>query len=59
MYTMLDKLCKNDLVSTIVEITKPKNIDTFLFQHFKRTGHSDNVIVQPGEKISYDSISST
>ena len=36
-------------------IRKPKNNDTFLYQHFKRTGHSPNdVIVQPVEKISYD-----
>ena len=32
-------------------IRKPKNNDTFLYQHFKRTGHSpNNVIVQPVEK---------
>ena len=32
-------------------IRKPKNNDTFLYQHFKRTGHSPNiVIVQPVEK---------
>ena len=41
-------------------ITKPKNIDTFLYQHFNCTGHSPhNVTVQPVEKISYDSNSST
>ena len=35
-------------------IRKPKNNDTFLYQHFKRTGHSPNdVIIQPVEKISY------
>ena len=40
-------------------IRKPKNNDTFLYQHFKRTGHSpNNVIVQPVEKISYDENSS-
>ena len=40
-------------------IRKPKNYDTFLYQHFKRTGHSSNdVIVQPVEKISYDENSS-
>ena len=34
------------------KIKKPKKIDTFLYQHFKRTGHSpDNVLVQPVEKI--------
>ena len=36
---------------------KPKPIDTFLYQHFKLTGHSPNdVLVQPVEKISYDKI---
>ena len=31
---------------------KPKPIDTFLYQHFKRTGHSPNdVLVQPVEKL--------
>ena len=40
-------------------IRKPKNNDTFLYQRFKRTGHSpNNVIVQPVEKISYDENSS-
>ena len=40
-------------------IRKPKNNDTFLYQHFKRTGHSPNdVKVQPVEKISYDENSS-
>ena len=40
-------------------IRKPKTNDTFLYQHFKRTGHSPNdVIVQPVEKISYDENSS-
>ena len=40
-------------------IRKPKNNDTFLYQHFKRTGLSPkNVIVQPVEKISYDENSS-
>ena len=34
---------------------KPKPIDTFLCQHFKRTGHSPNdVLVQPVEKLTYD-----
>ena len=41
------------------KITKPKKIDTFLYQHFKRTGHSpDNVLVQPVEKLIYDENSS-
>ena len=40
-------------------IRKPKNNDTFLYQHLKRTGHSPNdVIVQPVEKILYDENSS-
>ena len=34
---------------------KPKPIDTFLYQHFKRTGHSPNdVLVQPVKKLTYD-----
>ena len=38
---------------------KPKPIDTFLYQHFKRTGHSPNdVLVQPVEKLTYDKNSS-
>ena len=37
-------------------IKTPKKIDTLLYQHFKRTGHSpDNVLV---EKLSYDKNSS-
>ena len=41
------------------KIKKPKNIDTFLYQHFKRTGQSpDNVLVQPVEKLIYDENSS-
>ena len=41
------------------KIKKPKNIDTFLYQHFKSTGHSpDNVLVQPVEKLIYDENSS-
>ena len=40
-------------------IRKPKNNDTFMCRHFKRTGNSpNNVIVQPEEKISYDENSS-
>ena len=34
---------------------KPKLIDTFLYQHFKLTGHSPNdVLVQQVEKLTYD-----
>ena len=48
-------LCKNDLANTIVDehyrrMKKTKPIDTFLYQHFKLTGHSPNdVLVQPVE----------
>ena len=42
-------------MSTIVKLKKPKKIDTFLYQHFKRT---DNVLVQPVEKLIYDENSS-
>ena len=39
---------------------KPKPIDTFLYQHLKRTGHSPNdVLVQPVEKLTYDKNSSS
>ena len=45
-------LCKNDLANTIVEWKKHKPIDTFVYQHFKLTGHSPNdVLVQPVEKL--------
>ena len=41
------------------KIKKPKKIDFFLYQHFKRTGYSpDNVLVQPVEKLIYDENSS-
>ena len=41
------------------KIKKPKKIDSFLYQHFKRTGHSpDNVLVQPVEKLIYNENSS-
>ena len=37
------------------KIKIPKKIDTFLYQHFKHTGHSpDIVLVQPVEKLIYD-----
>ena len=39
---------------------KPKPIDTFLYQHFKRTGQSpNNVLVQPVAKLTYDKNSSS
>ena len=45
--------------ASTVRIPHSTNNDTFLYQHFKRTGHSpNNVIVQPVEKISYDENSS-
>ena len=60
--SMLDKLvelCKKRFGEHYRRIRKPKNNDTFLYQHFKRTGHSpNNVIVQPVEKIPYDKNSS-
>ena len=41
------------------KIIKAKKIDTFLNQHFKRTGHSpSNVLVQQVETLSYDKNSS-
>ena len=37
------------------KIKKPKTIDTFFYQHCKRTSHSpDNVLVQPVEKLIND-----
>ncbi|MCG8117961.1 MAG: hypothetical protein N0E45_21755 [Candidatus Thiodiazotropha endolucinida] len=37
------------------KINKPKQFDTFLYQHFKRTGHSLRcVTVQPVEQIIFD-----
>ena len=46
---------KNRFGEHYCKIKKPKKIDTFLYQHFKRTGHSpDNVLVQPVEKLIYD-----
>ena len=50
---------KNRFGEHYPKIKKPKKIDTFLYQHFKRTGHSpDNVLVQPVEKLIYDENSS-
>lgn len=41
-------------------IKKPKKIDTFLYQHFKRTGHSPaDISIQPVEKIIYATNSSS
>ena len=46
-------------MNTIVKLKSLKKIDTFLYQHFKRTGHSpDNVLVQPVEKLIFDENSS-
>ena len=59
MFVKLVASLRIDLVNTIVKLKKPKKIDTFLYQHFKRTGHSpDNVLVQPVEKLIYDENSS-
>ena len=54
-------LLENGSVNIIAELQKkPKNTDTFLYQHFKRTDHSPlNVSVQPVEKINYDETSSS
>ena len=50
---------KNRFGKDYRKIKKPKNTDTFLYQPFKRTGHSpDNVLVQPVEKLIYDENSS-
>ena len=53
-------LCKKRFGEHYRRMKKPKPIDTFLYQHFKRTGHSPNdVLVQPVEKLSYDKNSSS
>ena len=50
---------KNGFGEHYRKIKKPRKIDTFLYQHFKRTGHSpDNVLPQPVEKLFYDENSS-
>ena len=50
---------KNRSGEQYCKIKKPKKIDTFLYQHFKRTGHSpDNILVQPVEKLIYEENSS-
>ena len=37
------------------KIKKPKKINTFPYQHFKRTGHSlDYVLVKPVKRFIYD-----
>ena len=33
---------------------KPKQFDTFLYRHFKNSGHSSKIINQPVEQIIYD-----
>ena len=41
-------------------IKKPKKIDTFLYQHLRRKGHSSgDVSVQPVENLKYDDTSSS
>ena len=50
---------KNRFGEHYSKLKKPKKIDTFLYQHFKRTGHSPvNVLVQQVEKLIYDENSS-
>ena len=52
-------LCKKRFGEHYRRMKKPKPIDTFLYQHFKLTGHSPNdVLVQPVEKLTYDKNSS-
>ena len=56
------QICRTKLKARFSEnylkIKKPKKIDTFLYQHFKRNGHSpNNVLVQPVENITYDEYS--
>ena len=57
---MLDKTCRalqKRFGEHYRRMKKPKLIDTFLYQHFKRTGHSPNdVLVQPVEKLTCDKI---
>ena len=57
---MLDKVkLKTRFGEHYRNIIKAKKIDTFLYQHVRRTGHSSsNVLVQPVEKLSYDENSS-
>ena len=44
---------KNRFCEHYRKINEPKKIDTFLYQHFKRTSPSpDIVLVQPVEKLS-------
>ena len=46
-------------MNVIVELKSLKN-DTFLYQHFRRAGHSPgDVSIQPVEKIKYDDTSSS
>jgi len=46
---------KTRLREHLGRINKPKPLETLLYQHFKRTGHSvNNVTIQPVEKIIYD-----
>ena len=53
-------LLENGLVNIIAELKKPRKIDVFLYQHFKRTGHSlVNVSVHSVEKIYFDGNSSS
>lgn len=41
-------------------MSKPKKTDTFLYRHFRRTGHSvNNIVIQPVEKLYYDANSTS
>lgn len=50
---------KTFLASTIVDREKAKQFYTFLYQQFEHTGHSsNNILVQPEEKLTYKENSS-
>ena len=41
-------------------MNKPNKIDNFLYRHFKRKGHTPaNILVHPGENITYDANSTS
>ena len=50
-----NRMLKTRFYEHFRRISNPKKTDTFLYRHFKRTGHSVNDIsIQPVEKIYYD-----
>ena len=57
VFVMTCRKLKKRLDERNRKIKKAKKIDTFLYQHFKRTGHSP-VLAQPVEKLFYDENSS-